>query len=119
MNYTELDLGGKKRGAKLGIGFLKSVTDAKNITLDELFNMLKDSGSQALFFIPELIFLSLAYNCKRKKEELDFDQDDVFDWIDEAGGVNSDIYKTFTEALTQSLGVDLGKEKPQKKEAAK
>jgi hypothetical protein len=91
MNYIELDLGGKKRGAKLGVGYLRSVTETKEITLDELFSMLKDSGSQALFLIPELIFLSLSYNCKRKKEDVDFDIDDVFEWIDYAGGVNSGI----------------------------
>ena len=119
MNYIELEIGEEKRGLKLGLGYLKHVTNTKKITLDELFNLLKDAGSEALFLIPELIFLSLEYNCKRKNETPGFDQDDVFDWIDEAGGVNSDIYKTFMESLTESLGTDLGKETPQKKAATK
>ena len=119
MNYLELEIGGEKRGLKLGLGYLKHVTDAKKIKLDELFTLLRDSGAEALFLVPELIFLSLEYNYKRKKEAPEFDQDDVFDWIDDAGGVNSDIYKTFMESLTQSLGTDMGKETPQKKVATK
>lgn len=117
MNYTELELGGKKRGAKLGIGFLKAVTEEMKISLEELVQKLQNPGMDAIFLISQLIYVSLAYNCKRKKEDVDFDQDDVFDWIDDAGGVNSDIYKTFTASLTGSLGADLGKEKPQKKVA--
>lgn len=115
MNYTELDLGGKKRGAKLGIGYLKYVTDIKKITLDELFKSI--DGSAAILIIPELIYLSLAYNSKRKKEAFDYTEEDVFDWIDEAGGVTSPVYQSFTNAFTESLGTDLGKETPQKKVA--
>lgn len=119
MNYIELEIGGKKRGLKLGLGYLKHVTASKKISLDEFFKLLSESGSEALLLVPELIFLSLEYNYKRKKETLDFDQEDVFDWIDDAGGVNSEVYKTFMESLTQSLGTDLGKETPQKKVATK
>lgn len=119
MNYLELEIGKQKRGLKLGLGYLKHVTNTKGITLDELFNLLKDAGSEALFLIPELIFLSLEYNCKREKETPDFEQEDVFDWIDDEGGVNSTIYKTFMESLTESLGTDLGKDKPQTKVAKK
>lgn len=115
MNYTELELGGKKRGAKLGIGFLKNVTDAKNISLDELFKSIE--GSNALLIVPELIYYSLAYNAKRKNESFEYSIDDIFEWIDEAGGVSSDVYQNFLNAFTQSLGADLGKEKPQKKVA--
>lgn len=117
MNYLELEIGGQKRGAKLGIGFLKTVTETKKISLDELFKSIE--GSNALLIIPELIFHSLAYNAKRKNEDFKHTLDDVFDWIDEAGGVSSDVYQAFITAFTESLGADLGKEKPQTKVATK
>lgn len=117
MNYIELELGGKKRGAKLGLGFLRTVTESKKITIEELFKSIE--GSTAVFFITELIYHSFAYNCKRKGQDVDFDLDDVFDWIDESGGVSSEAYKKFLEALFASIGVDLGKEVPQKRVAKK
>lgn len=117
MNYIELDLGGKKRGAKLGIGYLKNVTETKKMTLDEVFKSVDGSG--AILVIPELIYLSLSYNAKRKKEVFDYTEEDVFDWIDEAGGVTSSVYQEFTTAFTESLGADVGKTQPQKKEAKK
>lgn len=117
MNYIELDLGGKKRGAKLGIGYLKSVTDTKKMTLDEVFKSVEGSG--AILVIPELIYLSLAYNAKRKKEIFEYTEEDVFDWIDEAGGVSSNVYQEFISAFTSSLGADLGKTQPQSKVAKK
>lgn len=119
MNYVELNLGDKKRGAKLGIGFLRYVTTEKKITLDEFFKLLESPGTQALFILPELIFFSLAYNCKRAKKEIDFDLDDVFEWIDEDGGAKSDVLAFFVKSLHESLGTDLGKTEPQAKEAKK
>lgn len=117
MNYIELELGGKKRGAKLGIGYLKNVTEVKKMNLDELFKSVE--GSAAIVVIPELIYLSLAYNAKRKSEKFDYSEEDVFDWIDEAGGVTSSVYQEFITAFTESLGADVGKTQPQAKVAKK
>ena len=117
MNYVELDLGGKKRGAKLGIGYLRHVTEVKKISLDELFKSIE--GLNAVLLIPELIYLSLSYNASRKKEKFEYTSDDVFDWIDDAGGVKGDACQTFINAFTESLGADLGKEKPHTKVATK
>lgn len=121
MNYVELDLGGKKRGAKLGIGYLRFVTDEKGITLDEFFKTFQEMASgknlEMLYTVIDLLYKSLLYNCKRKREEPDFDYDDVLEWIDDDGGFNSDVYKVFMESLTLSFGADLGKNQPQKKGA--
>ena len=123
MNYIELELGGEKRGAKLGIGYLRFVTNEKKITLDEFFNsfqsMAEDQNPESIFTIIELIYLSLVYNCKRKKEDPNFDTDDVFDWIDEDGGFKSSVYQKFVQALTASFGVDMGKNQPEEKKPAK
>lgn len=117
MNYVELEIGGKKRGAKLGIGFLKSVTDAKNISLDDLFKSVQ--GANAIFLIIELMYYSLAYNAKRKGEEFTNTLDDVMDWVDEEGGFASGTYNQFSEALGNSFKTDMGKDTPQKKVATK
>lgn len=123
MNYIELELGGKKRGAKLGIGYLRFATNEKKITLDELFEsfqkMSTDSSLESVYMIIDLIYLSLIYNCNRKKEDPDFDIDDVFDWIDEEGGFTSNVCQEFMKALTSSIIVDQGKQQPEKKPAKK
>lgn len=113
MNYIELDLGKKKRGAKLGIGYLRHVTESKKISLDELFKSIE--GLNAVLLIPELIYLSLSYNATRKKEKFEYSLDDIFDWIDDDGGVKGDECQKFINAFTQSLGADVGKTTPQKK----
>ena len=115
MNYVELDLGGKKRGAKLGTLVLRRVCESKKMTPDELFQALQGTG--AIFAIPELIYHSLVFNCDKKGEKADFSEEDVFDWIDAVGGINSTVYQTYLDALTKSLGFDMGKEEPQKKVA--
>ena len=69
--------------------------------------------------IPELIYLSVSYNASRKKEKFEYTSDDVFDWIDDAGGVKGDVCQNFINAFTESLGADLGKDSPQKKVATK
>lgn len=123
MNYIELDLGGKKRGAKLGIGYLRFATNEKKITLDDFFvsfkKMAEDTSPEAIYMIIDLIYLSLIYNCKRKKEDPNFDIDDVFDWIDEDGGFKSKVYNDFINALMTSFGTDVGKNQPEEKEPAK
>lgn len=112
MNYVRLNLGGKERGGKLGLGFLKYFSDQEKISIQEIFGNFE--GMNALFFIPKCIFYSLAYNCKRSSEDISFTEEDVFDWIDEDGGVKSKEMEKFSSAFAESLGTDLGKTEPQK-----
>lgn len=108
MNYIKLKLGGKERGAKLGLGYLKFVTESRNVSLEELFKSVE--GHNAALAVPELIYSSLSYNAKRSGEGFEFSEEDVFDWIDEDGGMNSPSLKIFIEAFTSSLGVNVGDE---------
>lgn len=119
MNYTQLELGGEARGFKFGIGFLRTVTESKKITLDELFKQFSSAGMDSVFLITELMYYSLICNLKSKKEEINITLEDVEDWIDKDGGFNSPVYGKFSEALSASLTVDLGKETPQKEVATK
>lgn len=117
-NYTEIEIGGEKRGAKLGTLILKKVCERLQITPDELFKKL--SGNDLLFTIPELLYESLVLNCKNKGVEFKNSLDDVFDWIDEVGGVGSEYFQSnYFSPLMKSLNVNLGKDSPQKKVATK
>jgi hypothetical protein len=122
MNYVELNLGGKKRGAKFGIGFLRMATEGKKMSLDELFKRLETSSLDNTFLVLDLLYYSLKYNSMRKKEEFDYEIDDISEWLDEQGGLNAPVTLEFLNALRKSLIVEdgnneEGKPKPQKKVA--
>lgn len=117
MNYIELNLGGKKRGAKLGIGFLRYLTESKKMSLDDVLKEVE--GTNSILAIPEFIYLSISYNDKRKGVKIDLNIDDVMDMIDEDGGVKGEAVQSFLKAFTESLGVDMGKDQPQEKVAKK
>lgn len=119
MNYTTLKLGGKERGAKLGIGYLKFLTESKKMTLNEVFKSI--NGADAYIIVPEFIYYSILFNDKRANAIVDYTLDDVIEWIDESGGVNSTAWKVFMECFTESItmqeDVESGKKKPQKEVA--
>lgn len=101
MNYIKLQLGGKERGAKLGLGFLRKVIEHEKIDMQTIFtNFEKDT----LMFLPKLIFYSLAYNCERSNEKVDFKLGDVYDWIDDVG-INSDEVVKYVSAFAESVKV--------------
>lgn len=106
MNYVQLNLGGKDRSAKLGLGFLEKAMKGENLSIQELFQKIE---SEAFTFLPTLLYYSLAYNCDRAKQTVDFEKEDVFDWIDEVG-INSDEFKKFQIAFFQSIKVHLPEE---------
>lgn len=119
MNYTKINIGGKERGAKLGLGFLEKITKGEGVSLQELFTKFEQD---VLFFLPKMIYYSVLYNDERAGNKVDYTLDDAFDWIDEIG-INSDPVMAFIEAFKQSIEVHFvekgGKPKPQKKVAQK
>lgn len=80
MNYLKLNIGGKERGAKLGLGFLTKIQEVTNMNLDEINKSIVEDS---LKVAPKLIYESLLFNCERSKEEPDFDFYDVCDWLSE------------------------------------
>ncbi|HAY3545167.1 TPA: hypothetical protein JRX92_003578 [Elizabethkingia anophelis] len=119
MNYTKINIGGKERGAKLGLGFLERITKAEGVSLQELFTKFEQD---VLFFLPKMIYYSVLYNDERAGNKADYNLDDVFDWIDEIG-INSEPVMSFIEAFKKSIEVHFvekgGKPKPQKTVAQK
>ncbi|MCT4238589.1 hypothetical protein HZP42_19595 [Elizabethkingia anophelis] len=119
MNYTKINIGGKERGAKLGLGFLDRITKAENISLQEVFTKFE---KETLSFLPKMVYYSVLYNDERAGNNVDYDLGNVFDWIDEVG-ITSETIKSFIEAFTRSVEVHFkgkeGKSTPQKKVAQK
>lgn len=87
MNYIKLNIGGKERGGKLGVGFLTKVQDSLNMNIDEINKGILEN---AISVVPKLIYESLVFNCERAKEDVDFDFYDVCDWISEEGITTKD-----------------------------
>lgn len=100
MNYIKLNIGGKERGAKLGLGFLDRVQKEEGLTFDEVLNKANT---------PTLLFHSLAYNVERSGEKLDFNKHDVYDWLDEIG-LQSPVISEFQIAFFNSLKTHLDAE---------
>ncbi|WP_185269264.1 hypothetical protein [Chryseobacterium indologenes] len=119
-NYLKLKIGGKERGLKVGIGFLKQYTEAEKVTFSEL---LEKFTSDTLFTLPKMIFHSLSINDKLAGNAIDYTIDDVFDWIDEIG-LQSEQIAQYCTVFAESIKVHLpkaegdeekGKKEPQKK----
>lgn len=117
MNYITLKLNEKEWGAKLGLGYLRYLDAEAGIKIEEIDDLMK--GAKSLIGVPKLIYYSIKYNCKKSKVTFNFTEEDVFDWIDDDGGLASPSIVDFINAFTASLTVDLGKKTPQKKEVAK
>lgn len=123
MNYINLTLGGKERGAKLGLLFLENAQKAENMNIQELFVELQ---MRSIFFAPKLIFHALNTNCQLKGETPDFTLENVYDWIEEDGVSNRDgVVMKFVNAFSENIqklfptenANEEGKQKPTKKDS--
>lgn len=124
MNYLKLNIGGKERGAKLGLFFLENIQKGENMNVQELSDMVTDQ-SRIIFTIPKFIYYSLLTNCQIKGEKIDFTISDVYDWVEEEGFENENtapmiFWKAFADSLIKLVPEDkkeevLGKQKPAKK----
>lgn len=104
MNYAKLKLGGKDRGIKLGIGYLKHLTEVYKCPLEDVFAKL--NGMQAVLVMPEFIYHSLVLNDNKASRNIDYTVDDVIEWLDEAGGIQSEAWKLFQESFKKSVTID-------------
>lgn len=117
MNYVKLKLNEKEWGAKLGLGLLRYLDVEVGIKIEEVDSMLQ--GARSLIGVPNLIYHAIKLNCRKSKETFNYTEEDVVDWIDDDGGVNSPAMSEFVQALTESLSTNLEKKTPQKKVAKK
>lgn len=102
MQKTKIELLGIKY--YLGLGFLNELVNGTGKRLTEF------EGMDDALLIPTLMYYSRLYACKRLGLPIDFTQEDVFDYIDENGGITGDLFKQFyiayINAMMQDVPVD-------------
>ena len=118
MNYIELEIGGEKRGFRLGLGFLGGLLEDMDIGMTELSNKLSKNPFKT---IPLMMYHSAICDLERKGEPVDFTKFDIIDWIEELeGGFENKVVVDFLNAFTKSMTKDIPKEeKSDKKKVRK
>lgn len=96
----EFKIGDRDRGFKFGTYALKVSTELEKCSLSDL--MLKFSSEDELRNVSISTLLNIFYGAavhyaKSKKQEIDFNDADVSDWIDELG------YDEATKMLTEGF----------------
>lgn len=97
----------------LGLGFLNELTNGTGKKLTDF------EGMDDALLIPVLMYYSRMYACKRLNIEIDFTQEDIFDYIDENGSIGGQLFAEFSlaylNAMTQDVPVNTDKKKVTKK----
>lgn len=114
MKQITLNIGGEDRVFYFGLGFLGNLLEKENISIQEI-------GYKAVAnpykWNPLIMFYSLEYGYIRKGEECPFTVFNVTEWIEDAGGFESDVYRSFEKAFADSLTKDVPKQEDKKKAA--
>lgn len=102
MIKTKIELLGIKY--YLGLGFLNELVNGTGKKLTDF------EGIDDALLIPLLMYYSRLYACKRLGIDVNFTQEDIFDYIDENGGVGGQLFADFSlayiNAMTQDVPVD-------------
>lgn len=92
-----------------GIGFLNELLDGTGLKLDEL------STQPDEVLMPKIIFYSRLYACKRVGKAVDFTLYDIYDLIEDNGGIGGkfwfDFKIAFNECMFKDVPVDTDKKK--------
>lgn len=88
----ELDVDGKKP-FNIGLISIGEYQSSKNITFSELVLNIQENPFK---YVPELMFWSMDYECKRKGVDC-LSWDEFIDWLDDNGSYNNKSFKEFIE----------------------
>jgi len=91
-----------------GIGFLNELIDGTGKNLEAIGHDVINNSVKA---VPTMMFYSLSYAYKRSQKEIDFSIEDIYDWIDENGGMNNGFFNDFLMAFQESMYKDVPVEK--------
>jgi len=94
-NKVKVNLGGVD--FHLGLGFLMSVDEV----LD--FNTIGKDPAKAYKEVPILMFHSQKYACDRKGLDMHMSMEEIYDFIDENGGIGSEVWNDFQIAFYKSI----------------
>jgi len=107
MNKTKIELLGIHYF--LGLGFLNELVNGTGKQLTELGKM------EEVLLYPVLIYYSRMYACKRLGLPIDFDQETIYDYIDENGGARGSFVTDFANAYLSAMSQDVPVEENKKK----
>jgi len=96
--YGRMTIGGQERGFRVGTYQSKVFCDVRGIKLDQFFEELEKfsfaNNMENNIWICDYLYSALVADCKFRKVEPDFEQDDVLFWVD-AEGVTEEVAKLF------------------------
>ena len=96
-----------------GIGFLNELLDGTGLKLDELASQSDE------VLMPKIMYYSRLYACKRIDAIIDFTMIDIFDLIDNNGGIGGKFWFDFKIAFNESMFKDVPVDNEKKKVKAK
>lgn len=97
-----------------GIGFLNELLDGTGLRLDQL----GDQDDTSL--IPKMMLYSAAYAQKRRpKGEPNISMSDIYDMIDDNGGIGGSFWNDFQKAFYASMNKDVPVDTSKKKATTK
>ena len=83
-----------------GLGFLNALTDAIGMTLNNLGKEVVENRSK---IVPLMMLHSIGYAFYRKGQESTFTLDQVYDLIDENGGMDGIFWNQFLLGFNDSM----------------
>lgn len=96
------------REFRFGLGFLNKLIEG---TGKDLATIGQESQTNRAVIVPLLMYYSLIYSYERQGIEVDFDKNDIYDLIDENGGLDGDFWTAFISAFNDSLTKDVPEDK--------
>jgi hypothetical protein len=94
----EFEVLGKRRGFRLGTYTFKLINQMTGTkTVEEVFEKFKENNQE---FALAFYFCCAKHYCLSKKQEVDFDEVEVADWLDEIGfdqlrSMTTELFKTY------------------------
>jgi hypothetical protein len=80
-----------------GLAFIMAIDEVMD------FNTIGKEPTKSYKEVPQLMFYSRKYACERKNIEVKFTIEDIYDLIDENGGIGGDFWNEFQVAFYNSL----------------
>lgn len=107
MNEIIVTIGKDRRGFKFGTWVLGELVEHLNCSVEDVEDKINSNPFRTL---PLLFYYSAVLYKKSQKEEVDFTDVDVHDWIDTAGGFDSETVVKILDAFNKSMTKNTPKE---------
>jgi len=93
----DLKIGEKTRGLYFGTAMLLQLEEERGITISELNQRMKE---RMVTTIVDIFYCAAVTYCKLNRIDVDFERDDIPQWIDQLGGF-AEAMRVFNDAMTE------------------